>query len=283
MAEQIFGNPTNTGTDNHNYLAVKDNGSVDVNIQDQVTVPFDFFFVKVQGIPTTVAVEVIPITSTTILYTVDVTDASGCSVGDYFGLFNSDSDINNRAYFGEIQAISIGGGTGGTDRITLDTPLDFSFQIGDTAACFSRDLAVDGSSTPQIFSVQVGTGANQSIDITRFMVSMYTDSAVDLGSFGDLASLTNGLVLRRVNGKVNNIWNIKNNGELANITFDYDTYTASGQGQDGCKFRNSYAGQDKHGVAIRLDPGDSLQLIVQDDISGLDQFRVIAEGHYVDP
>jgi len=283
MADQIWGQKTESGEVDHNYMVVKENGSIDVNVQDQVTTPFDFFFVQILGPRTTVAVEVIPITPRTLLYTVDLTNASGCSIGDYFGLFNSDDDANNRAYFGGIKAISIGGGAGGTDRVTLDTPLDFSFKVGDTAACFSRDLDVDGSTTPQIFSVQVGASANQSIDITRFMVSMYTASGVDIGSFGDLTSLTNGLVLRRVNGKINNIWNVKNNGELANITFDFDIYTALGQGQDGCKFRNTYAGQDKHGVAIRLEPGDSLQLIIQDNLTGLEQFRVIAEGHYVDP
>jgi hypothetical protein len=262
---------------------IAEDGSQDVNVQDQTTVPFDFFFTQVKGIPTTVAVNVATITPTTLIYDVDVTDASACVVGDYVGIFNADDPLDNRAYFGAIQVISLGGGVGGTDRVTLDTPLDFSFQVGNTFACFTRELDVDGSGTPEIFSVQVGSGATQSIDITRFMVSMYTSSAPNLGLFGNLTSLTNGLVLRRVNGRINNIWNVKNNGELANITFDFDIFTASGQGQDGAKWRNTYAGQDKHGVAIRLEPGDSLQLIIQDNLTALEQFRVIAEGHYVEP
>lgn len=250
-------------------------GSVDVNIQDQTTTPFEFFFTKVKGIPTSVAVDVAPIGPTTLIYDIDVVSAEGCVPGDYFGLFNSDDPLGNRAYFGTIQEVN-------GNVITLDTPLDHEFKIGDTAACFDRELTVDGSETPQIFSVQVGGNATQSIDITRFMISIYTSSSVDLSSFGDLPKLENGLVLRRTDGVINNLWNVKDNGELANITFDFDIYTAIGQGQDGCKFRNTYAGQDKHGVAIRLSPGDELQLVIQDDLTSLDQFRVIAEGHYVD-
>jgi hypothetical protein len=257
-------------------LPRESNGGLPVNVQDQTTPPIDFFFTQITGPPTTVAVAIGPIGPTTFIYDVVVADSTGCDAGDYFGMFNADDPLNNRATFGTILAVDAG-----TDTITLDTPIDFNFQPGDTAACFSRDMDVDGSTTPQIFSVQVGPNATQSIDITRFMVSMYTASAVDLGKFGDLDSLTNGCVLRRVDGDTRNIWNVKNNGELANITFDYEPYTEVGQGQDGAKWRNTYAGADKHGVAIRLDPGDALQLVIQDDLTGIEQFRIIAEGHYV--
>jgi hypothetical protein len=289
MADQIFGQETNQneGTEDHNYLVVNDDGSVNTRRLNNTDIPIVYFFNQILVPPTTVAVDVAEITKTTLIYDVDVTNGAGCNIGDYFGMFNSDSVANNRAYFGNIQAIAIGGGVGGTDRITLDTPIDFSFKAGNTAACFTRDLNVDGRKVadggpgPQIFSIQVGPNATQGIEITRLMISMYTDGAVDLGSFGNLTSLTNGCVLRRVNGVVHNIYNVKNNGELANITFDYDPYTEIGQGQDGCKFRNTYNGEDKHDTAIVLEPGDELQWIVQDDLTGLDQFRVLAEGHYV--
>lgn len=247
------------------------NGGIPVNIQDQNSVPVDFFFTQIKGIPTSVAVE-----TSIDDYTVTVTSASNCSVGDYVGIFNADNSTNNRAYFGTILSIS-------GNNITLDTPIDFEFQVGDTFACFTRNLNVDGSTTRQIFSVQVGPGATQSIDITRLMVSFTTDTTVDLSKFGDLTSLNNGLVLRRKDGVIHNIWNIKNNGELANLCFDYSPYSSTNpnQGQDGAKFRYTFAGQDKHGVAVRLEPGDELQLLIQDDLTGLQQFRVIAEGHYV--
>jgi hypothetical protein len=246
---------------------------LDVNVQDQTTPPIAYFFTQQQGAKTTVA------TATAIDdSSVTITDASGCSIGDYFGMFNADNPIDNRAYFGIIQNIA-------TNTVTLDTPIDFAFQIGDTAACFTRDMNVTASQgSPEVFQVEVGSAATQSIDITRLMFTCLTDSAVDLSKFGDIVDgIENGLVLRRVNGFTNNIWNIKTNGELANLAYDFDVNTATNpaQGQDGFLCRYTFAGPDKHGVAVRLDPGDSLQLIVQDDLSSLIKYRVIAEGHYI--
>jgi hypothetical protein len=252
-------------------LSIEANRSLPVNIQDQASKPVDYFFTKIEGVPTTVA------TNTAIDdYSVYVVSTNNCSVGGYLGLFNADDPADNRAYFGEILSIS------GTN-VTLDTPIDFAFQVGDTAACFSRDLNVDGSATNQIFSVQVGSGASQSIDITRIMLHMETASAVSLAKFGDLPSLTNGIVLRKVDGTTFNIWNVKNNGEMKNLCYDWSPTLGSNpqQNVDGASFRYTFNGPEKHGVVVRLDPGDSLQLIIQDDLSGLTVFRVIAEGHFV--
>lgn len=248
-------------------------GNLEVEIQDQTTKPFDFFFTQIIGTPTTVA------TNTAIDdITVAVASTNGMSVGDYFGLFNADTATDNRAYFGEVMAI-----TGSV--VWLDTPIDFAFQVGDTAAAFSRNLNVLGTPTSQqIYSIQVGPNATQSIDIIRIMVSFITDGTVDLSTFGDIeGGLTYGVVLRRTDGIVHNIWNAKTNGDIAHLCFDYTPYSATNpnQGQDGAKFRYSFNGPDKHGVPIRLDPGDELQLIIQDDLTSLTQFRIIAEGHYV--
>jgi len=248
-------------------------GNLEVELQDQTTKPFDFFFTQVLAAPTTVAVatEIDDITVT-------VTSTNGMAVGNYFGLFNADTATDNRAFFAEITDI-----TGSV--LTVDTPIDFAFQIGDTAAVFTRNLNVSGTpASPQIFSIQVGSGASQSIDITRLMISMITDTTVDLSTFGDIeGGLTYGVVLRRTDGIVYNIWNAKNNGEIAHLCFDYTPYASTNpnQGQDGATFRYSFAGRDKHGVVVRLDPGDELQLIIQDNLTSLAQFRIIAEGHYV--
>lgn len=244
-------------------------GSQDVNVQDQTTPPIDFFFLQINGAPTTLFSD--PVVG---LRQVAVNDATNFNTGDYFGMFNAEQ---NRYYFGEI--LNVAGIT-----ITLDTPIDFQYVAGDTAASFERNLNADGSLTPQIFQVEVGPNATSAIDITRIMISFITATAVSLEKFGDLAKLTNGCVLRRVDGETRNIFNVKDNGEIANLCFDYSPYSASNpqQGQDGAKFRYTFAGQDKHGVAVRLNPGDKLQWVIQDDLTGLTQFRVIAEGHIVD-
>ena len=95
--------------------------------------------------------------------------------------------------------------------------------------------------------------------------------------------LTNGIVLRVVNGRTWNIWDVHLNAEFANLAYDYQTFLATNpaQGVNGLAVRYTFAGQDKHGVAVRLEPGDSLQLVIQDDLSDLVSFRIIAEGHIV--
>lgn len=241
----------------------------DVFVQDQTTTSVDYFFSKGTGAPTSLATDA-SLNDTLV----KVVSASGCSLGDYVGLFNTEGD---RAYFGEITSIS-------NDTIGLDTPLDFDFKTNDVFACFTRDLNVDGSSTSQTFSIQVGSGSQSSIDITRIMISMTTVNPPLISQFGDQPSLTRGLVLRKTDGETFNLWNLKSNLEIANMTFDTQTYLQTNPSQDvnGFSARNTYGGQDKHGVVIRLEPGDRLDLIVQDDLSGLLQMRVIAQGHFVD-
>jgi len=254
--------------------ALNPRGGFDTNTQDQITTPVAYYFSQIEGIPTEVAA-ITAINDTTA----EILDTTGCEIGGYFGMFNADDSLDNRAYFAQITDVD-------GSVLTFDTPIDFDFKVGDTAACLERDMAVSGTPTsPEIFSIQVGGSANQSIDINRIMITMLTDSPPTLADFGDIEDgLDNGLVLRRVNGTTNNIWNVKKNGDFGNLAYDLQLFSAINpqQGQNGLLCRYTLNGQDKHGVAIRLDPGDELQLIIQDSLISLDQFRVIAEGHYVD-
>lgn len=250
---------------------VEENGGIPVNVQDQTTPPLDLFFTQ-QIAPGTMLIENTAIDDRTI----NVTSAINFSVGDYVGIFSATGD--NRFFFAGATGIS-------GNIISLDTPLDNNFTAGIAFVLpLTRDLNVDGSTTPQIFAVR-GTGplSTLEIDITRIMISFITDSGVSLAEFGDIPSLDNGIVLRRTDGTTRNIFNVKNNGEIAALAFDYDPHVSTNpvQGQDGANFRFSFAGQEKHGVAIRLGPNDELQIIVQDDLEDIQQFRMIAEGHIV--
>ena len=93
--------------------------------------------------------------------------------------------------------------------------------------------------------------------------------------------LTNGLVFRRVDGDTRNVFNVKTNGDIANICYDLAYADQGKNGLNGVRARISFAGQDKHGVALRLAPGDALQFLVQDDLTSIDIFRIVAQGHIV--
>jgi len=239
-------------------------------LPDIVHVPVDLFFIKLKNLATLAVNAVI---DSRLLV---VTDSTGIVIGDWLGVFSG--AVANQFYFGEVLAVA-------GNNITVDSPLDFAFEAGDQMVNTTRDLNVDGSITPQTFEVRgPGQVSGQAVDITRIMIQMTCDNAPDFGKFGDIVNgLTNGVVLRQNNGVLKNIWNIKLNLELANYAYDYTVYDASNpaQGVHGIAVRYTFGGRDKHGTNIRLFPGETLELIIQDNLSTLLSFRIIAEGRLI--
>ena len=202
---------------------------------------------------------------------VNVADATSFAVGQYLTVYNVAED---RVFFSEILSIA-------SLAITVDTPADFAFPSGSIVSVGTNNMNVDGSVTPQIFGIRNPTATDipSEVDITRLMFKCLTNTAVDLSKFGDIAGgITRGLVIRRVDGTYQNVFNVKTNGDFKNIMFDFDMETVSGSGQDGFTGRLTFAGQNKMGAVIRIGPGEDLQVIVQDDLTSLTSFTVIAEG-----
>lgn len=247
---------------------IESNGGIPVNLQDQTTPPIDLFFLRILGAFTTLAID-----AEIGDQIITVTDDSGLVVGKTLGLFSA---TGNRFYFGIVLDIS-------SDGVELDSPLDFAFQVGDNIAPLSKDMNVDGSSTPQLFQIRGGGPTSTiEIDITRIIIQMTTTDIPEFIEFGDLTALTKGIVLSRNNGIINNIFNAKTNADLANLMYDLAVIEeAKAFNTNGIVGRMTFAGQDKHGVAIRLQPGDTLDLLIQDNLSGLLSFRIMAQGHVV--
>lgn len=245
------------------------NGNVQVVLQDQATPPIDLYFVQANGPPT------VSTADTTINGTsIEVVSTANILPGDYLGVF-SGNPATARFFFAEVLSVV-------SQVVNVDTPFDFVYEAGSFVQSLNRDMDVDGSTTPEIFDVRASSPTNiLTVDITRIMVSMTCNSAVDLNKFGDLTALTNGIVLRKVDGDYRNIWNVKTNNDFSNLAFDLKIYSASNpvQGIDGLSCRYSFAGQEKHGVALRLEPGEKLELINPANLTGLTSFRIIAQGH----
>ena len=83
-------------------------------------------------------------------------------------------------------------------------------------------------------------------------------------------------------GTFTNYWNIKNNGEIGEMCYDKNYDDKAPAGLYGLTARLTFGGQSKIGVVIRLTEGEELQLVVQDDLTGLESFRIMAEGHFTD-
>ena len=256
---------------NGTELLIESNGAMPVNIQDQTSPSFDLYFVQGSAAPTTVA-----IASNIGDTVINVVSAAGISTGTYLGVF---CPAEGRFFFGEVLAVN-------SLAITVDTPLDFAFGVGDNVQPTTRDMLVDGTlGSPEIFEVQGPGSGGLEVDITRLMFAITCTNQPDDSLFGDIAALTNGLVVRRKDGTYRNIANIKSNGDFGNLAYDivYTNRTTPASTY-GIRVRWSFGGQDKHGVVIRLGEDESLQILVQDALTtgaSILSFRAIAVGHVV--
>jgi len=204
-------------------------------------------------------------------YIINVTSATGFVVGQYLTIY---SIADNRVYFATVLAIN-------TLAITLDRPLDFEFPIGASVSVGSTNMNVNGSVTPQIFGVRNPgvTDIPLEIDISRLMFSSLTASTPQLSDFGDITNgLTRGVVIRAVNGTYRNIVNFKTNMDMKEAMFDLEIQDAASQAQDGLTGRFTF---ERLGQVVRIGEGEDLQIIIQDDLTSLTSFEVIAEGSEV--
>ena len=63
--------------------------------------------------------------------------------------------------------------------------------------------------------------------------------------------------------------------------YDFEIQQATQSQQDGFTGRLTFAGQNKFGAVVRLGAGEDLQVIIQDDLTSLVLFEIIAEGSEV--
>ena len=255
-------------------------GSTDVNVQDQTTAFDDFFFIQQIGSPTALDGD-ITFDPDVPQYTIDVLSIADISIGDTIFIFTGVTG-EERFFDAVVLGISV-------LTLTLDRPVDFSFEDGDIVISTTKDLNVDGSVTPQIFEIRAGgAGSTLEFDITRIIIENLSATAVDLSTFGDIAGgITRGLQLRDKLSATTfkNKWNVKQNREFGLLAFDWDPFAAANpvQGQDGFLWRYTIGGQDKHGVVKRIGTNRSLQLIVQDNLTTLTTLTVIGGNHEVEP
>jgi hypothetical protein len=238
-------------------------GGLDVSVQDQTSPPL---IVNMNR-----TINVTSLTSPTAIgdTTIVVASATGFVDGVHITLTDP---VSGRYYTGhQVGAIA-------TLTVTVDTPIDFVYTHDMTSA-------IGTLAAPIIYSVRAGEQSDvpTTVDITRLIFTCTDDTAVDFTKFCGGPPLTNGIVLRRVDGYYQNIFNVKTNQDLANIMFDFVVAASSNpvQGVDGFVSRLTFGGQNKMGVVVRIGPGEDLELLVQDDLTGLTSFTIVAEGHVV--
>lgn len=254
------------GTVGGRSLPKESNGAVPVNIQDQTSEAIDAFFAQTQSL-FSLAVPTVASSASVLNYDFTAAGGHGISVSDEIILFDIAGD---REFYAVVLGVAV-------NVITVDRPIDHVFPAPGFNAIVSTEMAVDGSVTEQIFALQVG----QPRDITRIIISIEDNSNMDSSTFGGGPALTRGWVFRIVNSFQKTIFNYKTNGDIQQMCFDVSYIDRAAPGLYGLSARISFAGQDKHGVALRISGTDQLQWIVQDDLTGLVSVKCALQGHKV--
>ena len=243
------------------YAEVTDS-ALDINVKERTSPSLDTFFVQVANPPTTLSVAT-AIDDTTLT----LTSVTNFVNGTYVAIVTP----AGRATF----VTQIGDPAGSV--ITIDSPMDFVYPIGTVVLNLTRELAVDGDTTPQVF--QVGP-SELALDITNIVGYMQDGNSMSDGKFGSLDPLVKGCVFRLTDGVVRNKWNVKTNNDIALL--GSLEYPAKVPAEDySCRFQIPYGGPDRHGVVLHLEAGSILQFIIQDDLGELTTFRLMAQGHEV--
>jgi hypothetical protein len=172
------------------------------------------------------------------------------------------------------------------NAITLDQPVNrVYFAATAIAQRSSADMLIDGSVTPQIFSIL--PLPSQAGDMVRVILELEGTGDMDSTSFGSDVALFNGCVIRvsEPDGNFKNLFNFKSNGDFIAQGFDHAFLQPRVPGNNTRAFnsRVTWGGQSKHGVVIRLDGslGEQLQVVIQDDLTlGVNtKFKITAQGH----
>jgi len=242
--------------------------SGDACIQDQHSPPIDNLFAEELD-SFTLSADTIAATPVTLPNQFVATTGHGIIITDEIFLLDV---LKNRSFYAIV--IDVAG-----DAITIDRSLDLSYSAASTLGrIVNTNMAVDGSVTPRIFSARAGI---IELDITRVIITMLSSSSMDDSRFGSLVALSNGLSFRLLNSFKKTIFNFKSNQEIKQFCYDVDYSDKAPSGQFGLSARITFAGQDKHGVTLRIGQDDYLQWIIQDNLEGLDALRIALMGHEV--
>lgn len=249
-------------------LPLEENGGLAVNIQDQTSRLFDIQLNQVHNYYTLASSPIINSNNFTLTSVVNL------SLGDKLAILEQNGYTH--IFFGKIISID-------TNTITIDSPIPFNF-VPSKATVFSFDnqLNVDGSTTQQVFYLT--NFFTEPVDITRIIFKCTDNVEMHDGLFCGINPLQKGIVFRKLTneGYYINYFNVKNNAKWGLLAYDV-LYTDKGKPPDdtyGLSSRLTFAGQNKHGVVIRLEPLESIEIVIQDDLTDISGASLMAEGHF---
>jgi hypothetical protein len=161
--------------------------------------------------------------------------------------------------------------------ITLNRPIDNSYDIGDNVISIDYDMNKSGSlASPISFKLPLLT--NQRFQITRLIITMLDSTEMDDGKFGGISVLTNGVVVRtNINGVNRTLTHWQSNNDIRNDMYDVEYLPKAPAGQYALGGR-WHLTRAEFIADIDGKTGDYIEVLIQDDLTGLDSFSIKAQG-----
>lgn len=199
--------------------------------------------------------------------TVTFDSITGFAIGDFVDLHEGIAI--------EMQPLIITAISG--NDVTFNRPINFSYT---TAANLNEiDINMNKLGTPAApLSYKIQPPAGQIWQFTRFIVTMLATTTMDDGKFGGIPKLPNGAILSTFRSGIKvtaAVW--QTNGDIANDMYDITYSPKAPAGQYGLRGRWTITNL---GAIVELngDSGDYAEFLIQDDLTGLDNFSVKGQG-----
>lgn len=188
-------------------------------------------------------------------------------------MFSAQAWDNYLELLSEGVMIGLRGNSSGSQKELLFMRLDTN---GDGTG--TQDMAVDASLSPIKYFIKPPAG--EVWRVARWMLYVQDTKGFDVGLWGNGVVLTNGIVPKiKQNGVERNMtpMAIKSSGNIAEMAYDMTLHTF-GSADDILVARWTFT---KAGQYLRLDGdlGDELQVIINDDLTGLSSQYVQIQGY----
>jgi hypothetical protein len=184
---------------------------------------------------------------------------------------------------GVLTITAVAAGTPGT--LTLDRPIGNDYTTSADVTEVDTNMNVSGTlASPVIFEIDPPPGTVW--QITRLLISITDQTAMDDAKFGGITALTNGVAVRATtaSGRTVVFANWKANKDLKLDMHDVEYSTKAPSGFFGLNGRWTFTRSE---VVAELDgdasPVQKMEVLIQDTLTGLDTFEIKAQGRVFSP
>ena len=207
--------------------------------------------------------------------TIDFTSVAGFAVGSEIKLEEGGTQEIGLLTITNIAALVV----------TVDRPIGNDYTVAADIDEVDSNMAVSGTlASPEIFEIDPPSGTIW--QITRVLSSITSTTAMDDAKFGGITALTNGVSLRATTsaGRTVVFGNWKSNYDMKLDMYDVEYSDKAPAGSNGLNGRWTFT---KAEVVAELDgdasPVQKLEILIQDDLTGLATFLMRGQGRVFSP